>query len=285
MSKTRRMLEAELKSVDGVCEVVDARIPRSSRNPDIDAILAAKPRMIILNRVDQADPAATARWRAHFEAQGYSVLETDCKSGYGTRNFEPAARALLMDKVQKYENRGQNRALKLMIVGVPNVGKSSLINRLTGRRTTKTEDRPGVTRDKQWVAVSDSVFLLDTPGILWPKFEDERTGQLLAITGAVRDAVIDTETLAVRFVEILSQHAPSALEGRYKITLSGDAWEDFQAMARRRGFLLSGAETDTERMANILLDEYREGRLGRITLELPDDEIPAAEDEDVSVGH
>ena len=271
MTKTRRMLEAELASVDAVCEVVDARIPAASRNPDIDAIAGRLPRLIALNRVDQADPAATARWRAWFEGKGYRVIETDGKSGAGVRAFEPAARALLAEKLARYAARGQNRVMKLMIVGVPNVGKSSLINRLSGKKSAKTEDRPGVTRSKQWIPVSDHILLLDTPGILWPKFEDEKTGLFLAFTGAVRDDIMDMETLAWHFMQTLTRVAPQAIPSRYGIQLSGDAWEDMQACARKRGFLISGGEADTERMSRVLLDEYRAGKLGRITLEFPED--------------
>ena len=271
MTKTRRMLEAELASVDAVCEVVDARIPAASRNLDIDAIAGRLPRLIALNRVDQADPAATARWRAWFEGKGYRVIGTDGKSGAGVRAFEPAARALLAEKLARYAARGQNRVMKLMIVGVPNVGKSSLINRLSGKKSAKTEDRPGVTRSKQWIPVSDHILLLDTPGILWPKFEDEKTGLFLAFTGAVRDDIMDMETLAWHFMQTLTRVAPQAIPSRYGIQLSGDAWEDVQACARKRGFLISGGEADTERMSRVLLDEYRAGKLGRITLEFPED--------------
>ncbi len=278
MTKTRRMLEAELASVDAVCEVVDARIPAASRNPDIDAIAGRLPRLIALNRVDQADPAATARWRARFEKQGYRVIETDSRSGAGVRAFEPAARALLAEKLARYAEKGQKRALKLMIVGVPNVGKSSLINRLSGKKSAKTEDRPGVTRAKQWIPVSDSILLLDTPGILWPKFDDEETGRLLAYTGAIRDEIMDRETLAWNLMKTLTRVAPRAIEGRYGVVPTGDAWEDLGACARRRGFLISGGEPDTERMARVLLDEYRGGKLGRITLELPEDEYEDAAD-------
>lgn len=272
MTKTRRMLEAELSSVDAVCEVVDARIPMASRNPDIDAIAGRMPRLIALNRVDQADPAATARWRAYFEGKGYRVIETDSKSGQGTRSFEPAARALLSEKLERYEAKGQNRALKLMIVGVPNVGKSSLINRLSGRKSAKTEDRPGVTRTKQWITVSENILLLDTPGILWPKFEDEQIGLLLAFTGAVRDEIMDMETLAWNLMKTLARVAPHTIKNRYGVEPTDDAWEDVQTCARRRGFLISGGEADTERMARVLIDEYRSGKLGRITLELPEDQ-------------
>jgi len=272
MTKTRRMLEAELSSVDAVCEVVDARIPAASRNPDIDAIAGRLPRLIALNRVDQADPAATARWRAWFEAKGYRVIETDSKLGNGVRSFEPAARELLAEKLERYAARGQKRALKLMIVGVPNVGKSSLINRLSGKKSAKTEDRPGVTRTKQWITVSDSILLLDTPGILWPKFDDEQIGLLLAFTGAVRDEIMDLETLAWHLMQTLTRVAPHTIENRYGVRPTGDAWEDVQACARKRGFLISGGEADTDRMSRVLIEEYRSGKLGRITLELPEDQ-------------
>lgn len=271
MSKTRRMIEAELKTVDAVCEIVDARIPIASRNPDIDAITSGMPRMVILNRADQADPNATARWKSWFESRGINAVTADSKTGAGIRGFEPAARQLLAAKFEKYERRGEKRAMRLMIVGVPNVGKSSFINRLAGRRSAKAEDRPGVTRAKQWINVSDTVLLLDTPGILWPKFDDERIGLYLAFTGAVRDEILDQETLAFRFVQTLYHAAPDALYNRYGVKLSGDAWEDVQACAKARGFLLSGGELDTERMSRILIDEYRSGKLGRITLELPED--------------
>ena len=278
MTKTRRMIEAELKSVDAVCEIVDARIPIASRNPDIRAIAGSMPRMVVLNRADQADAQQTARWRAWFEAQGCKTIACDAKTGAGTRSFEPAARQLLAAKLEKYESRGQKRAMRLMVVGVPNVGKSSFINRLSGRKSAKAEDRPGVTRAKQWINVSDRIQLLDTPGILWPKFDDERTGLYLAFTGAVRDEILDLETLAYRFVQTLSRVAPGALTARYGITPAGDAWEDLQACAKARGFLLPGGALNTERMARILLDEYRAGKLGRITLELVEDMDGSVED-------
>ena len=269
MSKTRHMLEAELKSVDAVCEVLDARIPLASRNPDIDSIAGNMPRMIILNRADQADPAMTAAWRGRFEEKGYAVIETDGKTGAGTKDFEAAARRLLAEKLARYAAKGQHRAMKLMIVGVPNVGKSSIINRLSGRKTAKAEDRPGVTRDKQWITVSPDVLLLDTPGILWPKFDNERTGLFLAFTGAVRDEILDTETLALNLMKTLEKTAPDAVRERYGAELTGNAWADIEACARKRGFLVSGGEADTGRMSRVLLEEFRSGKLGRITLEHP----------------
>ena len=278
MSKTRRMIAEELKSVDAVCEIVDARIPAASRNPDVDAIVGAVPRMIILNRADQASPAGTEKWLKYFASAGMAAIAADSKSGAGIRAFEPAARRLLREKLEKDAARGRKRPMRFMIVGVPNVGKSSFINRLSGRRPAKAEDRPGVTRSKQWINVSDSVQLLDTPGILWPKFDDEKTGLYLAFTGAVRDEVLDEESVAYHFVQTLYRAAPEAIKNRYGVEPSGDAWEDIQSCAKARGFLLSGAELDTARMSRVMLDEYRSGKLGRITLESPEDAYGSMED-------
>ncbi len=272
MTKTRRMMEDMLKQVDGVCEIVDARIPRSSRNPDIDTLAANLPRLIVLNRCDQADPNLTARWRKYFESCGYQVLETDCKNGGGIKQFPTAIRTLLAEKLRRYEEKGQiGRSVRLMIVGIPNVGKSTLINRISGRKAAKTEDRPGVTRAKQWFTLCKGIEALDTPGILWPKIDDEVVGQHLAFTGAIRDEILDIEELASKLLECLHKTAPNAVEQRYKFSSTGNGYEDLCTAGRKRGFLISGGEVDTERMSKILLDEYREGKLGRITLELPED--------------
>ena len=282
MTKTRRMMESELKLVDAVCELLDARIPRSSRNPDIDVICGDKPRMVILNRIDMADPARTRAWADHFKALGYSVIQTDCKSRKGIPDFSPALNRLLAEKRRRYAEKGMaGKPLKAMVVGIPNVGKSSFINQVAGRKGAKAENRPGVTRGKQWVTVDQGLLLLDTPGILWPKFEDPEVGLRLAWTGAVKDDILDTETLAARLMAQLWQDYPAAVQTRYKLDAAqlpanfpelAPAAQGFALMeqaARKRGFLLPGSELDLERMANVLLEEYRSCKLGRFTLETP----------------
>ena len=272
MTKTRRMIEADVKLVDAVCEILDARIPLASRNPDIDAICGTKPRMIILNRIDMADPAMTKRWAEHFRARGYSVLQTDCKTKKGISGFVPAVRELLAEKLARYAEKGQvGRPLKLMIVGIPNVGKSTFINQIAGRKGAKAENRPGVTRGKQWITLNGGILLLDTPGILWPKFESPEVGYSLAWTGAINDNILDVELVACRLLERLRELYPGAIEARYKFTPDPEApgYELLEAAARKRGFLISGGEVNTERMAHVLLDEFREGKLGRMTLERP----------------
>ena len=270
MTKTRRMVTAELGNMDAVCEIIDARIPLSSRNPDIDELTAGKRRIVVLNRVDQADPDMTKKWAAYFRSLGYAVIEVDAKSGVGVKQFAPAVRALLKDKLEAYEAKGQvGRVLRVMVLGIPNVGKSTFINKVSGRKTAKAEDRPGVTRGKQWVPVDRTLELLDTPGILWPKFEDPEVGIRLAFTGAIKDDVVDIEELAMRLMDYLGRNYPRAIFERYKVTAedSDDGWALLQKAARRRGFLISGGEVDTERMSRILLDEFRGGKLGRFTLE------------------
>ncbi len=274
MTKTRRMIADQMKHMDAVCEILDARIPLSSRNPDVEELTAGKPRLIVLNRVDMADPAGTKRWAAYFRGRGFAVLEVNAKEGQGTGRVAPAVRELLADKLAAYAERGQaGRAIRGMILGIPNVGKSTFIHPGAKRQTAKAEDRPGVTRSKQWVPVDQSLELLDTPGILWPKFEDQSVGLNLAYTGAVRDEIMDTETLACHLMEYLGQRYPQALAERYKIeTEEQDSGYDLLVKAgKKRGFVLRGGEIDTERMAKILLDEFRGGRLGRFTLELPQD--------------
>lgn len=215
MTKTRRMIAEQIKHVDAVCEIVDARIPVSSRNPDVDELTAGKPRLVVLNRVDQADPDATKRWAAWFRAKGYAVMESDAKSGAGTKQFAAAVKTLLADKLRAYAEKGQNRVVRVMILGVPNVGKSTFINRIAGRKTAKTEDRPGVTRAKQWVPIDRGLELLDTPGILWPKFEDQSVGLNLAYTGAVKDEILDMETLGCHLMAYLGTNYPGALRTGY----------------------------------------------------------------------
>ena len=275
MTKTRRQIEADLKQVDAVCEIVDARIPVSSRNPDIDAICGTKPRIIVLNRMDLADPAATKKWAAYFRGKGMAVIATDCKSRRGIADFTPAARIACKEKLERDAARGMNRPLRVMVVGIPNVGKSTLINQISGRKGAKAENRPGVTRGKQWVTVDSGLQLLDTPGILWPKFEDPEVGMMLAYTGAVKEGVIDLEELACRLMELLHKFYPQTLLERYKVEAPEETpgWELLEMAGRKRGFLLARGEINTERMAKVLVDEFRSGKLGKFTLEMPEEDV------------
>ena len=276
MTKAQRMIEEHMKQVDAVCEILDARIPMASRNPDIDRLAGDKPRIVVLNRTDLADPKATVRWRVAFQRQGMTVLETDSRSGNGTQAFSGAVRTLLADKIAQWNEKGLvGKSVRVMVVGIPNVGKSTFINRILGRKSAKAADRPGVTRGSQWFRVESGIDLLDTPGILWPKFDDERVGILLACTGAIKDDILDVETLGCKLMELLAEQAPQTIIDRYSIAIpEGECdflgYELLQQAGRRRGFLLRGGEIDTERMARILLDEFRGGVLGRITLEKPE---------------
>ena len=274
MTKTRRQIEADLKQVDAVCEIVDARIPVSSRNPDIDAICGNKPRIIVLNRMDLADPEATKKWQQYFRNKGMAAVATDCKSKKGIGSFQPAVRSVLREKIERNAAKGMNRPLRVMIVGIPNVGKSTLINQISGRKGAKAENRPGVTRGKQWVTVDSNLLLLDTPGILWPKFEDPRVGMMLAYTGAVKENIIDIEELACLLMELLWTYYPQTVKDRYKIDMPEDTpgYELLEEAGRKRGFLLARGEINTERMAKVLLDEYRSGKLGHFTLEMPEEQ-------------
>ncbi len=275
MTKTRRQMEADLKHVDIVVEIVDARIPISSRNPDIDAICGDKPRIVMLNRADQADPQLTRAWADYFNrALGIPAAAVDSKAGTGVGQMAALARSALKDQMAKWKEKGQvGRPIRAMVVGVPNVGKSTFINKVAKRKSAKTGDRPGVTRGKQWVSVDSGLELLDTPGILWPKFEDEATGLHLAFTGAVKDEVTDLEGLACALLELLRDRYPQAIRERYKVAeLDGrQGWELLEDCAKKRGMRISGGEVDTERMAKLLLDEFRGGKLGRFTLETPED--------------
>lgn len=273
MTKTRRQIEADLKQVDAVCEIVDARIPISSRNPDIDALCGNKPRILVLNRMDLADPSATQKWATYFKKQGIAVIATDCKTRRGIGDFVPAARTACADKLNRDAARGMNRPLRIMVVGIPNVGKSTLINQISGRKGAKAENRPGVTRGKQWVSVDNGLLLLDTPGILWPKFEDPNVGMMLAYTGAVKEGVIDLEELASHLMELLHRFYPNALQQRYQVEApeGTPGWELIEMAGRKRGYLVSGGEVNTERMSKVLLDEFRSGKLGRFTLEIPEE--------------
>ena len=282
MTKTRRQIEADLKLVDMVVEIIDARIPVSSRNPDIDQIVGSKPRLVVLNRCDQADGSMNRVWTEYFKAKGCTVLETDAKTGTGVNRFSQVIQTALKDTIARWREKGQvGRPVRAMVVGVPNVGKSTFINKVAKRKSAKAGDRPGVTRGKQWVNVDASLDLLDTPGILWPKFEDERTGLHLAFTGAVKDDIMDVETLGCHLMAFMAERYPQALTTAYKLNeLPGRedgendvsyGYELLRAAANRRGMRISGGEFDTERMARVLLDEYRGGKLGRFTLERPED--------------
>ena len=276
MTKTKRMIASEIQRMDAVCEILDARIPLSSRNPDVDDLTAGKPRLIVLNRADQADPAQTRHWSQYFRAKGWAVLEANAKGGVGTEKFAAAVRELLRDKLEAYAAKGQvGRVVRVMVLGIPNVGKSTFINKVAKRKTAKAEDRPGVTRSKQWVPVDATLELLDTPGILWPKFDDPEVGKRLAFTGAVKDDVLDIEELACYLMDYLAAHYADTLTERYKIDMeeTDTGYDLLEKAGRKRGFLMRGAQVDTERMARILLDEFRGGKLGRFTLETVEDAL------------
>ena len=268
MTKTRRMIEANLKLVDAVVEIVDSRIPESSRNPIINELVASKPRIILLNKCDYSDDRITAKWREYYEKQGISVLVCDCRSGKGINKFLPLLKSKLSDLLEKRRAKGMiGKALRIMVVGIPNVGKSSFINRMANAKKVKVEDRPGVTRGKQWVTIDKEVELLDMPGILWPKFDDQRVALNLAFTGAIKDDVTDVEALASELGAYLAENYPERLKERYKLeNLDGNIVE---LIAKKRGMMMSGGVPDTERAAITLLDEYRSGKIGRITLEKP----------------
>lgn len=273
MTKARRMIEENIRQVDAVCEILDARIPFSSRIPDVETLTAGKPRIIVLNRVDQADPVSTKRWSAWYRARGCAVLETESKNGKGINAFAGAVRDLLKDKLAAWAEKAQTgRAIKIMVLGIPNVGKSSFINRVSGRRAAEASDRPGVTRGKQWVTVDRSLLLLDTPGILWPKFENKLVGENLAFCGSIKDDVVDTMALAANLLVRLRDLSPSGVQERLKFVPEADmtGLEMLEMASRKRGFLISGGEVDIERGAAVVLDEFRASRLGRVTLELPE---------------
>lgn len=276
MTKAQRMIEDQMKQVDAVCEILDARIPMASRNPDIDRLAGEKPRIVILNRSDLADPKWTAKWKKRFQSQGMAVLETDCCSGKGVKGFADAVRSVLKEKMDAFAAKGQvGRSMRVMVLGIPNVGKSTFINQVARRKAAVAGDRPGVTRGKQWITVSSDLELLDTPGILWPRFDSQEVGELLAITGAIKAEVLDRETLAANFMKRLARTAPEAILSRYKFSPDSEAsgFDLLEQAAKKRGFLISGGEYDLVRMAAVLLDEYRSGKLGRITLEIPEDSV------------
>ncbi len=275
MAKTRRMMKEMLPQVDAVVEILDARIPASSRNPELYKIVGNKPVLTLFSKSTLADPASTARWKAHYDREGRHCIFIDSASGAGIASIPDEIRKLLTAKIERYESKGMTgRPLRVMIVGIPNVGKSSLINRLAGGKRTKVEDRPGVTRDKQWINTQYGLELLDTPGVLWPKFEDQTVGENLAMTGAIRDEILDGERIAILLCGRLRAKYPELLASRYKL---GDMaqygemsdYDLFETIGRKRGFLIAGGEVNTERTAVMLLDEFRGGKIGRMTLEEP----------------
>lgn len=275
MAKTRRLITECMPLVDLVIEVLDARIPQSSKNPELARLLGTKPRLTVLSKSGLADPAASEKWREYYKKSGAKAIFYDCRGGENMNAIAPAVRALMGEKLERYEEKGMTgRRLKAMIVGIPNVGKSSLINKLSGQSKAKVEDRPGVTVNKQWIPTTIGIDLLDMPGVLWPKFEDQTVGENLAMTGAIKDDILDTEELAIKLVGRLRKTAPEQLAARYKL---GDMaqyedlvdWELFEVIGKKRGFLISGGEINYERTSSILLDEFRAAKIGRITLELP----------------
>lgn len=284
MAKTRRLIQSNLKLVDAVVEMTDARIPISSRNPEMDRLVGSKPRLVILNKCDAADETANSMWLDYYKRKGIMSIATDCRSGKGVNKFLPSLKELLKEQISVWNSKGMvGRPIRIMIVGIPNVGKSSFINRLAGSKRAKVEDRPGVTRGKQWVSIGNEIELLDMPGVLWPKFEDKTVGEHLAFTGAVKDDVMDLEYLACRLLQFLYEKYPDNIIKRYNISLD-DIYEDDMSMSncslgfeilerigKKRGFLVSGGEINTERAAITVVDEFRSGKLGRLSIETPKD--------------
>ena len=278
MTKTKRQIQANLKLVDAVAEIIDARIPVSSRNPDLDMLIRNKPRVILMNKCDMANQTATKMWIDHYARQGMTAIAVDCKSGRGLNKFPQAVASVMKERIDRLKAKGmRNPMTRVMIVGIPNVGKSSFINRISKQSRAKVEDRPGVTRGNQWFTISNNLEMLDTPGVLWPKFDDQIVGEHLAFTGAVKDQVLDAELLAVRLLDFLKTLKPADFLDRFKLTaeeLDGtDSYELLRMIGRKRGMLVSGGEIDTERAAIMLLDEFRAAKLGRITVEMPNGEL------------
>ena len=273
MTKTRRKIQEILPIIDAVAEIVDARVPISSRNPDLLDIVKDKPLMILLNKCDMADPKETAKWIDYYRSIGVSAVPIDCKTGKGIGNFKEMVKAALADKLEVFKSKGMvGKPLRVMVVGIPNVGKSTFINSIAGKGRVKVENRPGVTRGNQWVTIDKQLELLDTPGVLWPKFEDQTVGERLAFTGAVKDAVLDIELLAVRLIENLKENYPELLIQRYKIEdLDAEPYDILCEIGKKRGMMIRGGETDTERASNMLLEEYRNCKIGRISLERVED--------------
>lgn len=272
MAKTRRLIKESLSMVDAVTEILDARMPLASRNPEIGELTASKPRIILLNKCDMADEKTTAEWIKYFKSCGFEALAADCRSGRGLNNYQQLVRKVLAEKIKSNNEKGMvGKALRVMVVGIPNTGKSSFINKMAGRVRAKVADKPGVTRSNQWFNIGNGIELLDTPGVLWPKFDDPAVGDMLAFIGSVKDSVLDSETMAVRLIDILKRDYPDRLAQRYKMDnfSESESWEIFEMIGRKRGMLIRGGEIDSERVAATLLDEYRGGKLGRISMEKP----------------
>ncbi len=273
MARTRRQIKDSLKLIDAVAEIVDARIPMASRNPELPEMTGGKPRIVLLNKCDMADKASTDRWINYYSSKGITALPIDCRSGTGLKAFVPAVKELLSERLERFKEKGMaGRTLRVMVCGIPNVGKSSFINKMARSVKAKVEDRPGVTRGNQWFTVSGGIELLDTAGVLWPKFDDKAVGERLAFTGAIRDNILDIEGLAVRFIETLPEHYFPLLCERYKLddVSSLEAYEILELIGKKRGMLAARGEIDTERAAIMLIDEFRAAKIGRITLEEPE---------------
>lgn len=278
MTKTKRQIQSSLKLVDAVAEIIDARIPVSSRNPDLNKLIQNKPRVILLNKCDMANQTATKMWIDHYAKQGITAIAVDCKSGRNLNKFPAAVNTVMKEKIQRLQAKGmKNPMIRIMIVGIPNVGKSSFINKIAKQNRAKVEDRPGVTRGNQWFTISKNLEMLDTPGVLWPRFDDKIVGEHLAFTGAVKDQVIDIELLAMRLLDFLKALKPADFISRFKLEEteldSIESHELLSIIGKKRGMLISGGEIDTERAAIMLLDEFRSAKLGRITVEMPNGDI------------
>ena len=269
MAKTRRKIKEILPLIDAVAEVVDARIPMSSRNPELKSLIGDKPHIILLNKCDMADKAVTDGWIKYYKSQSIAAIPIDCKSGKGLNSFKDTVKTVLADRLETYAKKGMvGKPLRVMVVGIPNVGKSSFINRIAGNTKAKVENRPGVTRGNQWFTIDKQLELLDTPGVLWPKFEDQTVGERLAFTGAVKDRILDTELLAMRLLENLSADYRELLIKRYgELDFDCDSYDLLSQIGKKRGMVIRGGETDTERAANMLLEEYRNCKIGFISLE------------------
>ena len=274
MTKTKRQIQSSLKLVDAVAEIIDARIPVSSRNPDLAKLVQNKPRVILLNKCDMANQTATKMWIDYFKKQNLVAIPVDCKSGRGLDKFAPAVNTVMSHKIARLKEKGMvNPTIRIMIVGIPNVGKSSFINKMVKKNRAKVEDRPGVTRGNQWYTIAKNLEMLDTPGVLWQKFDDKTVGEHLAFTGAVKDQILDIELLAVRLLDFIKELKPADFITRFKLENEDieniDSYELLKMIGKKRGMLVSGGEIDTERAAIMLLDEFRSAKLGRITVEMP----------------